>query len=366
MRSAMQKMIGIIIAISLINLSYSYDIINNYLEELEKNLLERNPNGRTFVENEEIIKLWALYKNIHGGPFENETSSIQAFSANTNEILKHNFEYNAGLHTYRLGMNRYTHMFPSEFNTKMNGFRKPEKRIASALIYKPAGYNTSDTEFSWFDESILTPIVDQDKTKSCYAFCAADALSSLNTLANRRLVQVSAQELIDCTDAFGNFGINGGSMDTCFQYVNEVKGLSAMKNYKFTASNNQCQSNITRVDIPIESITYINEGNDDDLMDALINVGPIAVAIDANSPKFMSYRKGVYSNDLCSAENINHAVLLVGFGETEFNDEIYRYWIIKNSWTQNWGEGGYGKILRNYNNTCGISSYACFPVIANN
>lgn len=49
------------------------------------------------------------------------------------------------------------------------------------------------------------------------------------------------------------------------------------------------------------------------------------------APDFKAYAGGVYDNPGCSTlpEEVNHAVLCVGYGTTE--DDI-DYWIIKNSW----------------------------------
>uniref|UniRef100_A0A1J3JVS6 Pro-cathepsin H n=1 Tax=Noccaea caerulescens TaxID=107243 RepID=A0A1J3JVS6_NOCCA len=53
------------------------------------------------------------------------------------------------------------------------------------------------------------------------------------------------------------------------------------------------------------------------------------------------YRGKAGKND---PELINrHALLLIGYGTTEDGDH---YWIVKNSYGPNWGEGGYGKIVR--------------------
>lgn len=40
------------------------------------------------------------------------------------------------------------------------------------------------------------------------------------------------------------------------------------------------------------------------------------------------------------------------------------YWLIKNSWGDGWGEGGYIKLARNWNNECGIATEASYPVIS--
>ncbi len=66
---------------------------------------------------------------------------------------------------------------------------------------------------------------------------------------------------------------------------------------------------------------------------------------------FQSYGSGVYSG--CpssfteSYNNINHAVIIIGF-------DINGNYIIKNSWGTSWGENGFGII--NKNNDCGLSA----------
>lgn len=69
---------------------------------------------------------------------------------------------------------------------------------------------------------------------------------------------------------------------------------------------------------------------------------------------------GIYYEADCNPNNLNHGMLAVGYGTTEEGED---YWIVKNSWSEDWGEQGYVRVARNRNNTCGIASDYTYPLI---
>ena len=77
--------------------------------------------------------------------------------------------------------------------------------------------------------------------------------------------------------------------------------------------------------------------------------GAVATGIYASDNGFGNYKAGVF--DKCSSTAINHAVTVVGYG----TENGQPYWLIKNSWGENWGDGGYVKIARG-KSECGIGS----------
>ena len=68
-----------------------------------------------------------------------------------------------------------------------------------------------------------------------------------------------------------------------------------------------------------------------------LNLQPVSVNVDCNIV-FEFYSSGIFNSPLCGT-NINHAVLAVGYGHDEPTG--LDYWLIKNSFGEEWGEQGY-------------------------
>lgn len=76
--------------------------------------------------------------------------------------------------------------------------------------------------------------------------------------------------------------------------------------------------------------------------------GPIATGMEVY-PDFYEFNSStdVYKWNGGGPKVGGHAISIVGWGETE---KGVKYWIIKNSWGTNWGDGGYFRMIRGENN----------------
>ncbi len=96
-----------------------------------------------------------------------------------------------------------------------------------------------------------------------------------------------------------------------------------------------------------------------DLKEA-VSIGPVSIAIEADTKEFQLYTSGVLTGDSCGT-NLDHGVLIVGYG-VENNIE---YWLVKNSWGPSWGDQGYIKIERSDSTddpgVCGIAMQPSYP-----
>lgn len=79
----------------------------------------------------------------------------------------------------------------------------------------------------------------------------------------------------------------------------------------------------------------------------------MTVYVDAN--QWSSYDGGIY-DDYCE-QRTNHAVVVIGYGEADGTD----YWLIRNSWGEEWGEEGYIRLVRDQNQ-CSIAEKPLIPV----
>ncbi len=154
-------------------------------------------------------------------------------------------------------------------------------------------------------------------------------------------------------------GCNGGLMDQAFQYIKVNNGIDSEAAYPYEARDGNCrfsQANIVATDAGFRDII---QGDESDLQNAIATIGPISVAIDASLSSFHFYSKGIYYDQSCSSQQLDHGVLAVGYGSENGN----QFYIVKNSWGTVWGDQGYILMSRNRGNNCGIATLSSYPIV---
>lgn len=150
-------------------------------------------------------------------------------------------------------------------------------------------------------------------------------------------------------------------MDNAFRYIKDNHGIDTEATYPYRAEDEKCQYKPKNSGATDRGFVDIDSGYEDKLKAAVATVGPIAVAIDASHESFQLYSDGVYDEPECSSEDLDHGVLIVGYGTDEASGQDY--WLVKNSWGDSWGDKGYIKMARNKNNQCGIATKASYPLV---
>jgi cathepsin B len=221
-------------------------------------------------------------------------------------------------------------------------------------------------------------IRDQANCGSCWAFGAAEAMTDrlciFTSGANK--AHLSAADLNSCCGSCG-MGCNGGYPSAAWSYWVH-SGLVSGGNYKgggcFPYQLPNCDHHTTgkygpcpavvptpactkacqdgsdwNKDKHFGSSSYGIPGRVADIQNEILNHGPVEAAFSVYQD-FLTYKSGVYSHTSGSMLG-GHAVKILGWGvEGGLN-----YWLVANSWNEDWGADGYFKIRRG-GNECGIES----------
>lgn len=284
---------------------------------------------------------------------------INSYVYSLNFNIQNNLDFinnhNNNNNTYKLELNQFIN------NIYINEFT--EHNIINIDNQNNISYNFNDLEIvkdniDWRNNNKVSSVKNQGECGSCWAFSSVEAVESAWAIKNNRLYNLSEQQVVDCSTNYGNNGCNGGSMVDSFKYIIE-NGLCNNESYPYIGIMNQCNTSCNKI-VNINSYQNIKE-NDEDILKKALNVAPISVAIQANKRSFQFYKSGIYSDLDCGFE-LDHGVLLIGYG----TDQNLDYWIVKNSWGENWGENGYIRLLRNIDDNrglCGISMTPSRPLI---
>lgn len=163
----------------------------------------------------------------------------------------------------------------------------------------------------------MTEIRNQGSCGSCWAFSAVAALESAILIKNSTTLNLSEQELVDCSGSYGNGGCGGGWMNKAFNYIKAV-GISTEAAYPYEGVDKTCKSHSGAI---YKISNYYTTAGCSSLASGLLK-RPYSVAVDAS--QWYLYGSGVFSG--CKATTtVNHGVLLVGIS-------LLGEWRIKNSW----------------------------------
>lgn len=282
---------------------------------------ERAYRFAVFVENIRLIRLW------NSDPFRTFSLGITRFADMTNE-------------EYRLFFTTMMYPFPATSNTKQD----------------PKDYKDLPKAVDWRKKGAVTDIKDQGFCGSCWAFSSIASIEGCHFQSTGELVSLSEQNLVDCSWDQGNCGCGGGFMTWAFNYVIENKGIESEKDYPYEGMDVKCSFNTKKVAATILGYKNVTSGDEKDLQ-AKLAERVVSVGIDASLPSFQLYSHGVYDDPACSPVFLDHGVTAVGYDTDNNNND---YYIIKNSWSRDWGNDGYLWLARNKNNTCGVATFATY------
>lgn len=253
---------------------------------------------------------------------------LEHFAKTHHEISAHNMSGKS----WTLGHNHMSDWTEAEKNS-MNGYI-PRVRGTSATVFEEVDATGT---VDWRSLSSMAHIKNQGQCGSCWAFSTIGSVEAATEIDTGVYTSLSEQQLVDCSS--WNNGCGGGNFDFAFDYLKE-NGSEKESTYPYTAADGTCAyksgSVVNKRVTGYSDITAYSPGQ----LRAALKKAPVSIAIQANQPSFQHYTSGVIANDGSCGEQLDHAVLAIGFG-TEGGKE---YILVRNSWGASWGDNGTVKL----------------------
>ncbi|XP_018017428.1 putative cysteine proteinase CG12163 isoform X1 [Hyalella azteca] len=259
------------------------------------------------------------------------------------------------------GVTQFSDLTQEEFS-KLLGFR-PELRRPSEkrqLVTDIPQLDLPDA-YDWRHYNVVTPVKNQGMCGSCWAFSTTGNIEGQWALKHSELISLSEQELVDCDKE--DHGCEGGLPENAYDAIEKLGGLESEEQYPYDGHDGTCHVEAAKAKVHVNGSVELPT-DETQIAQWLVKNGPISIGINANPLQF--YTGGVTHplRFLCSPNNINHGVLIVGYGThtTKYLHRVQPYWLVKNSWGRGWGEQGYFRVYRG-DGTCGVNLMATSAIV---
>ena len=150
----------------------------------------------------------------------------------------------------------------------------------------------------WVTRGAVTPVKDQKRCGSCWAFSSTGAVEGALAVSLGKLISLSEEELVQCAGSTGNQGCNGGLMDDAFEWI-EKNPLCTETGYPYVSGaglTGKCKKSLFHPfycsgEVSITSFRDVPLKNELALKHA-VAMQPVSVAIEADKSAFQLYKSG--------------------------------------------------------------------------
>lgn len=265
---------------------------------------------------------------------ESEDRVFQKFKKNKQRVEQNRKLYKMGAVTHKEDINKFADWDDDEFLLTHCGtnvkFAPPGANVTTIHVPESRQFAPPYWDIRLYGPGCLTSVKDQGDCGSCWAFATSASIENL--YCQRRpdnKSSLSNQQQLDCNTA--TYGCDGGWFTTAFDYTKD-RGLTLEESYPYLQYKRSCRDSSMKRNF--RHTSYVHLPNDPVQIKAFIRTKG-ACAVGADASKWKLYSTGIF-NGAGNSPSCNHAVTLVGYGPD--------YWLIKNSWGEDWGDAGYIKV----------------------
>lgn len=267
----------------------------------------------------------------------------------------------------------------------------PEVAAERELLRPILGNATMPAEFNWLHLKVAKHVPDQLQCGSCWAVAAKSVLDAHHEIYVGSVRNFSAQQIISCAPdprhCGGKGKCEGSTVELAFDWVLH-KGCATQEEVPYqgqdlTEKIAKCSASsslsgehglfgepsdhgpnmLAGSFFGMIGYKKLVQNQESDLIQHLYQHGPVATSACADT--WFEYDRGII--DSCNSSCIvDHAITLYGYGQAKVKErqsdddefqvlaadsittptELKKYWLVRNSWGQSWGEQGFLRLLR--------------------
>ncbi|XP_076918994.1 cysteine protease Amb a 11.0101-like [Bidens hawaiensis] len=281
---------------------------------------------------------------------------------NIHKINKQNLPYKVEPNQFAtLTLHEWSNIYAnskSEHFKALRGTLKPDNLTGT---YSEIDINSLPRRIDWREHNAVVPVKSQGQCGSCFAFAAVGGIEGINAIRIGQLKSLSEQQVLDCDTLESRTSYCGGGI-VCgvYQFVTEHGGIASDESYPYVGKKETCdKSKYGHHSVTLDGKEDIPKNDEAAVMKAVAHQ-PVTFSMDPMNDGFMFYKEGIYTGP-CGL-NVQHAMLHVGYDEAP---DGTKYYIVRNSWGDSWGEKGYIRMQRgvaNVEGLCNMYLDSTFPL----
>ncbi|XP_004295467.1 PREDICTED: ananain-like [Fragaria vesca subsp. vesca] len=189
----------------------------------------------------------AKYQRVYSNSSEKE----ERFAIFRNNLKNINIFNSRGAENFTQRINSFGDLTDEEFRSRYRGsFHIPNTTTTSSSFFKYQSIkdeDLSDATVDWRRDGVVTNVKNQGECVSSWAFATVTALEGIAPyITDNKFMNLSVQQLIDCSKSFGTHGCTGGLPSDALAYV-AAKGLVIENRDADGSCENSTLSHVTAV-----------------------------------------------------------------------------------------------------------------------
>ena len=224
----------------------------------------------------------------------------------------------------------------------------------------------------WRQKMDIGPLYSQGACSGCWAYSTVQVIADSKLIGTGHRPSPSPYYLLSCDEL--DSGCNTGNMATAYAWI-QVQQHGILSVEDFPTASDRCmeaESNDKAKGVTIDGFCEIPPLRGAETVYALLRaLYQQPVAIGMNVKPLQLYGGGLVTMEDCPPASsdqinaINHAAVVVGWGEDEESGKPY--FLVKNSYGQDWGENGYARLEMAYDGdsmygACGMFAEQNYPL----